>query len=339
MRNNLALLVACIVMFFCSCNKENVNNIIPNNTSSNNLYGAEALTLKPSNMVNYGALIGTPTTIGSMNFQVNVANQVGISCIRSRVNVPSTGKVSILDQGYKILLNFNSDYEGTPLPFVSDITKYQLDLKNIVAGFTNKPVVAVIENEESNLLFYSGTAQDYIRQLSAAVTVMHSYGIKVANGGITSTGLNYLVYQDFMSQGKVDSAKDFQTRVHLNLKSLQAQDRGAFIDALLQAYTQMDLDYVNFHWKGTSPDTQALNEVINYLKKRTGKAIISNELGQFDTDPNTLLAHVQLCTDRGFPYIIWYSPDENAGKREMPLQHSDQSLTTNGVAYKNYLRN
>ncbi len=340
MKKYFSLAVACIAVFFCSCKKEDLNGPIINSTTSSGTSAEAATIFKPSQMVNYGALIGAPDTANTLNFQLSVAGKIGISCLRVRVLVPGNNKVPILNQGYKILLNFNnSDYKGTPLPFASDLTKYKSDLKKVLSGFTTMPAVAVIENEESNLLYFSGTAQQYINQLSAAITVLHSYGIKVANGGITSTGLNYLVYQDFMNRGKVDSAKDFQQRTHLAVNNAQTQNRGAFIDALLQAYTNLNLDYVNFHWKGSSPDTQALSAVINYLKKRTGKTIISNELGQFDTDPNTLLSLMQLCTDKGFPYVIWYSPDENAGKKDTPLQHRDQSLTATGLALKNYLQN
>ena len=59
------------------------------------------------------------------------------------------------------------------------------------------PKIAVIENEESNKKYYNGTPADYINQLKAAISVMHSHGIPVTNGGITSTGLKYLVWQDY----------------------------------------------------------------------------------------------------------------------------------------------
>jgi hypothetical protein len=340
MKKYFSLTVASIALFLCSCKKEDLNGPILNSATSPGTSAEAATTFKPSQMVNYGALIGAPDPASTMSFQLSVANKIGISSLRIRVIVPSNNKVPILNQGYKILLNFNnSEYKSKPVPFASDLTKYQSDLKKLLSGFTTMPAVAVIENEESNLSYYSGTAQEYIKLLSTAIPVMHANGIKVANGGLTSTGLNYLVYQDFMNRGKVDSATAFQQRTHLAVKNAQTQNRGAFIDALLQAYTNMDLDYVNFHWKGTSPDTQDLSAVINYLKKRTGKPIISNELGQFDTDPNTLLSLVQLCTDKGFPYIVWFSPDENAGNKDIPLQHSDQSLTATGLAFKNYLHN
>ena len=342
MKNYYLLAVVCITLLFCSCQKEELNGRVPNNFGSNEGAASsaqDALLLPQTKDVQYGALINAPSPKGSLGFQVNVASQLGISCLRARVIVSDPGDVPILNTGYKVLLNFNSDYEGTSLPFVSNLAQYQTDLKNIVSGFSVMPVVAVIENEEANTLYHNGTAMEYISQLNAAINVMHAYGIKVANGGITDVGLEYLVYQDFISQGKYDSAEQFRKLTHVAPKNPKTQSRGAFVDTLLEAYAQMNLDYVNFHWKGTSPDTQALTEVIAYLKKRTGKPIINNELGQFDKDPNTLTTHIQKCTDEGFPYIVWYSPDENAGKKDAPLQHPDASLTPSGIAYQHFSKN
>ena len=342
MKKFFSLTMACIAMFLCSCSKNDLNNPVVNSTdAANTLSAAEAAPLKllRSNTVNYGALIGFPTAQGSLSFQLNVADQVGVSCLRARTLVPATGPTSILNSKYKILLNFNSDYEGTPLPFVTDMTKYKTDLNNILATYTILPVVAVIENEESNKYYYSGTAEEYIRQLNTAIPIMHARGIKVANGGITNIGLNYLVYQDLLAQGKTDSAARFKLLTRLTPKSAGTQERGAFVNTLLTNYARMNLDYINFHWKGTSPDTESLNQVINYLRKVTRKPIINNELGQFDTDPNTLLSHIQLCTNQNLPYIVWYSPDESDEKKGMPLQHSDQSLTSSGFGYQGYLKN
>ena len=169
----------------------------------------------PSYKIDYGAFIGAPDGTDDVSFQLNVADQLGISCLRERVTVPllSLGNnlVPELNTDYKVLLNFCSQNSGSGLiPFVTDLVLYELNLNTILNTFTVMPKVAVIENEESNRFFYSGTADQYISQLSAAIDVMHARGIKVANGGITSTGLNYLVYQDFLEQGKADSAELLQ---------------------------------------------------------------------------------------------------------------------------------
>ncbi|TKK70153.1 hypothetical protein FC093_05205 [Ilyomonas limi] len=343
--NYYLLIVVMATTFFCSCQKEQVSDPSDLNSTSSSTASVDARRRHRSStnvITNYGAFICPPDPGPSgLAFQKNVAGKLGVSCLRGYTPVPGTGNSpQILSSGYRVLLNFVAENNSgsDPAPFVTNLTKYKADLNKIIDVCTVKPVVAVIENEESNRYFYSGTAQQYINQLNAAIEVMHARGIKVANGGITSQGLNYLVYQDFMDQGKEDSAKQFQLLVGgIAVKDAATQDRGAFIDILLTNYTKMDLDYVNFHWKGTSPDTEGLREVINYLKKRSNKPIISNEFGQFDTDPNTLLAMSQLSDNQNLPYSIWYSPDENAGKRDTPLQHNDATLTRTGVAYQDFL--
>ena len=59
--------------------------------------------------------------------------------------------------------------------------------------------------------------------------------------------------------------------------------------------------------------------------------------GSLITDPNTLLAQVDLCTNQQFPFILWYSPDENDNKKGTSLQYDDGSLTPTGIAYRDYL--
>ncbi len=342
MKKYFTLAVACTALFFCSCRKNDVAGTIANSTNSADAaFSAEASPLKliPNKSVQYGALIEAPSAQSSTSFQLNVADQLGVSCLRARTLVPSTGTSPILNSKYKILLNFNcADNNGVAYPYVTDLAKYQTDLKKILAGFITMPVVAVIENEEANPIYHYGLIQDYIKQLNVAISVMHARGIKVANGGITCQGLNYLVYNDFIAQGKYDSAKQFQELTNVQPKAKSTKERGAVVDTLLNSYATMNLDYVNFHWKGTSPDTEALADVINYLKKRTNKKIITNEIGQFDKTNSTLQAHVQKCTDYDFPYILWYSPNEHGDKKATPLQYSTGSLTPTGITYKDYLK-
>lgn len=328
-------------LFFASCKKEYLANTVLNSTASGSS-SAQAVVGRPSPNTNYGAFIRPPAAADDVSFQLKVADQLGISCIREAVVVPSTGTnlVPELNTKYKVLLNFSSIGSGEHkrVHFRTDIKQYKKDLNNILNTFTVMPVMAVIENEESNRFFYSGYASQYINQLKAAINVMHNRNIKVSNGAITRPGLNLLVYQDFLAQGKSDSAKRFKRLAHVTTDTA-TQHRSEFIDTLLTNYAQMNLDYVNFHWKDSVTNTDAINEVINYLVKRTGKTIISNELGQFDTDPGTLTALVQRCTDRGFPYIIWYSASESYKEKGYPLQHDDGSLTPTGIAYRDYLDN
>ncbi len=349
--NYCTIAVIGLALFFSSCQKEKLSEDIMVNSTSMSSQSATAKAAfgsgigSPSKLVNYGAFICPPSTgQGWLGFQQSVASQLGVTSLRGSTLVPGNGNPPmLLSGGYGVLFNFNSNNDaeddGGPTPFVKDLTQYKIDLSNIIALCPVKPLVAVIENEESNRYYYSGSAWDYIKQLNAAIGVMHANGIKVANGGLTSGGLEYLVYQDFMSQGKEDSAKQFQKLTHVTPNSPTTQERGIFVDSLLRAYVQMDIDYVNFHWKGDSPDTEALQDVINYIRKRLNKPVISNELGQYDKDPNTLLAMVQLCTTYNFPFLTWYSPDEKHGKKATPLQYDNATLTNTGNAYQLFLAN
>ena len=335
--------VVCIALLFSSCQKERLaKDTVVNSTSSAALANSTAdfPGSGKDNSINYGAFICPPNAWGGVPFQLAVAGKLGVSCLRAITPVPDYDKPNdLLGMGYDVLLNFDSNVDtyGDNSSFEASLNQYRIDLYNTLLLSAVKPVVAVIENEESNPYFYAGSALDYIKQLNVAINVMHANGIKVTNGGITSNGLNYLVYQDFIRQGKSDSAEQFRRLANVQPNNYNTQRRGVFVDSLLDAYMLLDLDYVNFHWKATSPDTESLREVVNYLKKRCNKPIITNELGQYDRDPDTLLAHVQLCADMGMPYIIWYSPDQNIGRKAMPLQYSDASLTPTGIAYQAYL--
>ncbi len=347
MKSYYLLTIVSVVILLSSCKKESLSSTALNSAASATTSQAALTTQSKAPVITqYGAYIGAPPRTYRYDFEMSVADQLGISCLRENVKVPAVtldgSLVPQLNSRYKIVLTFLGDRPsgiepGTQISFRTDTVQYKKDLNMLLNTFKVMPVVASIENEEANRLYYIDYAKNYIIQLRAAIRVMHARGIKVANGGLTSQGLDYLVYQDFVKQGKYDSAQQFQLATGVQPDSLKTQDRGAFTDTLLRNFRKMDLNYVNFHRKANSRDTLYLHQIVNYLKKRTGKKIISNELGQMDYDPNTLLDHLKLCDNQHFPYVLWYSPDQDAGKRGTPLQYPDGTLTPSGIAYKNYL--
>ena len=333
MKNILFFSVAILVFVSIGCQKESLTKTQNNTSTAKRGTGFRSSLSKPN--TSFGALIAAPDEAEDpYQFITDVAGEIGLECIRDKAPVPGSKKVKILTSGYNVVLNFTSI--GTmPMLFRGDTTEYKTDLQNIVSSFTTLPVVAVIENEESNSSYYSGSATDYINQLKAAITVMHSYGIPVANGGITSVGLSYLVYQDLLNRGLTAEADDYKNHLNIALNSSFTLDRASYVSTLLSSYTSMNLDYVNFHWRTQSPaDSTYLGETIDYLKRTTNKQVISNELGQYDQDPETLTATVQMCQNYKMPYVLWYSGIDG---RSYPLQNFDESLTPSGIAYKNFI--
>ena len=341
MKRNCLFLMAIIAITVSSCSKEELASNDLMTSSQTNAATAETTTGTVSKLLllpsgtNYGALIDASDASDSYTFTTNVAATLGLSCLRDVAPVGAAKKVKTLSSQYNILLNFTST-GVMPMKFRTDVTTYQADLRTTINSLSSMPKIAVIENEESNKNYYSASAADYITELKAAITVMHSYGIPVANGGITSTGLNYLVWQDYMNRGMTTQANDFKKRMKVGINSTTTKDRAAFIQVLITNFVTMDIDYVNFHWYSNSAaDAQGLGEAIDYLKRATGKTVITNEIGQYDQDPVTLTSTVQMCKNYAFPFVIWYSGDE--GGRSYPLQYTNELLTTSGVAYQGFI--
>ncbi len=334
------LFMAVIAMLLSGCTKEITATGLNNDaaTASTALADVPALVPKVTLLktgTNYSALIGAPdTTTDAYGFITTVAGELGVSCLRDKAPVPGTKKVQTLGSVYNILLNFTST-NPMPMNFRTDTTAYKTDLANTLSVFTTLPAVAVIENEESNTGYYSGSATDYINQLKAAITVMHAHGIPVADGGITSTGLAYWVYQDLLSRGLTTQAADYKTYMGIALTSSFTLDRANFVSILISNFTVMNLDYVNFHWRVKAPaDSTYLGETISYLKRITKKKVMTNELGQYDQDPATVTAALQTCKNNKLSFVSWYSVPNTPS---YPLQYYDQTLTASGVAYRNFI--
>ncbi len=330
------VMMAFVVLLATGCRKEKaaIQHLSPQSNINTEKFDP-SLKGTAKTVARYGALIGAPANVDPYQFTIDVAGAIGLSCIRDKAPVPGTKKVKMLTSGYKVLLNFTT-CTTMPMRFRTDLSTYQNDLRNTLSVFTTLPTVAVIENEESNSQFYNGTPLEYVNQLQAAISVMHANHIPVANGGITSVGLEYLVYQDYLSRGMTNQAEDFRQRMNVAINSSFTIDRANFISILLANYAIMDLDYVNFHWRSTSSsDSEGLGETIAYLKRVTGKPVITNEIGQYDQDPATLNASVGMCKSYQLPYVLWYSKTNDS--RSFPLQYDTEALTVSGEAYKSFL--
>lgn len=334
-------MVAVIAITFASCTKEIASENVPATSQTDDAtaavatVGANGKMSLSSTKSNYGALIDASAVSDFYTFETGVAASLGLSCLREGLIVPSSHKVKMLSSSYNILLNFSST-GPKPMKFRTDLTQYQTDLRSTIAAMSGTPKIAVIENEESNKSYYNGSATDYANQLRTAIGVMHSYGIQVANGGLTSTGLCYLTWQDYMNRGMTAQANDYKKRMKVGINKEPTKERAAFEQVLIDSFVKMDLDYVNFHWySSSSADAQGLGETIDYLQRATGKKVITNEMGQYDQDPATLTASVDMCSSYKLPYILWYSGQ--IGDRSFPLSYNTGLLTTSGVAYQSYI--
>jgi hypothetical protein len=79
-----------------------------------------------------------------------------------------------------------------------DMDNYKSTLSAILDKY--QPTLIAIENEEININYHSGSINKYLNELSTAIPIVHSKGLKITNGGITERPLNVLVWKDYYGQ-------------------------------------------------------------------------------------------------------------------------------------------
>ncbi|HEX5154349.1 MAG TPA: hypothetical protein VFW07_23035 [Parafilimonas sp.] len=297
--------------------------------------------------------------------QVQVAKALGVQYIRGRIDIQgwsgsNAAYDTYTDAGLKVLLNINYGIprsaagDFAPVPFPTDMDGYSKSLNSILDKY--KPEVVVIENEEDNPNYHAGSADDYVNQLKTAIQVAHSKGLKITNGGITVREVCLIIYDDYVQRGQKDKAMDFAKHVFppVLLQRLNNPDNPTvarqleFGRKIIAAYKTLDLDYINFHWyepvraRGQAAeangafDPQAFAFVVNYLKTTTGKPVLTNEFGTFNTSPELTKNLLQAVKDGGLSYAIFYSADGGTGKA-VALQNANGELRGNGIAFRDFV--
>ena len=239
-----------------------------------------------------------------------------------------------LAAGAKLVLTVrNSGRESTRPP--SDLEKYKRVVAEIIDAYS--PALLVVENEESSATFYAGTPDQYAAQLEAACEISHKKGVSCTNGGLVSTLVALLVYDNYLQKGEVARAEDFASRgieqdLRRQLGSERAQQQIRKGKALLEAYRLSNADFINFHWYVA--DTKALEEAVEYLRSETGKPVITNEVGQLNDDPNQTTQVLAKIVELELPIAVWFGLD---GPRARGLVNLDGSLRPTGEAFGRFV--
>src|SRR4051794_4531164 len=133
---------------------------------------------------------------------------------------------------------------------------YKNALQKVLDKYASKIEVAVIENEPTTDQFHKGSMEDYITELKNAVSVCKQYGVKVTDGGI------HIANVLLVKNGKVNANKNTSE-----------------VAKLIDAYKDIDLDYVNVHTQGTGSNypLSDFTDCADYLRNRTGHPVMSNE--------------------------------------------------------------
>lgn len=266
------------------------------------------------------------------------------------------------ERGYKILLNIHSaaTSKSDPVFFVTDTIPYKILLDEILSKYS--PELVFIENEPGNFQKHKGSMQSYLNQLTAAMSVVHKYGLKGADGGFSTRPLTFLVYRYYLRNGENDKAADFAKRcipqkymVNLSNPGRDEKLEGQIAkwDSLVQGYRTVPIDYVCVHlyepilYRGeddatalssniTSATPGVFKEISDYIFAETGKQIVSNEIGQLNLQPQLVSSVLKVCNQIKMPYTIWFSGDWGIDN-SYALNNEDGTLRENGIAFRDFI--
>jgi hypothetical protein len=272
---------------------------------------------------------------------------------------------SYISNGLKVLLNVTSkatNFTEPEGPYITDTVLYRQKLIELLNVY--KPEVLLIENEEANSSYYTGTAQEYINLLSIAIDETNKRNIKVTNGGFTARMSKLLVWDYYTSTGQTIKATEYAEKVFpdtlLNTVGVagyiatNALVRTTFEKAklLLNEYKVNKMTYLNIHWyepakEGDYPtanidnidhsDMKGFQETVEVLKLICNKPIITNEIGQLNIKGTLTTDILQKCYDLNLPYAIWYSGDGPDVGDARALYNGSGILRESGTAFKNFI--
>jgi hypothetical protein len=349
----ISFFIVCITLILQGC-KKNDNSATPVAQSANP----------------FGVLVNqADSQTLSVNQRIDLLkNQFKVPYTRVSIPIPNwTGTLTSFEEfsgaGLKILLNVSSKVTSASVPagpYIVDTAFYRQKLVEILNKYI--PEVLVVENEEANSSYYTGTAQEYLTLLEIAIDEAKKRNLKVTNGGFTARMSKLLTWDYYQSTGQTAKALSYAQRV---FPDAVANDVAGYLaannqvntvfqkaKALVNAYKNNQMSFVNFHWyepakEGDLPtanlpninsaDMTAFEETVTFLKTFTNKPVITNEVGQLNTKGGLTTDVLQKCYDLKLPYVVWYSGDgQNYGEAKA-LYDGTSTLRESGIAFKNFI--
>lgn len=280
---------------------------------------------------------------------VRLSDDVSVPGVRPAFDVFRAARLRLVfTANHRQLRDAKGHRPGHPPVGPQQLARYRQKLGSVLDRL--KPAFLQIENEEVEPRFYAGTMNQYVAELNAAVAVGHARGIPVTNGGITTRPLALLTWQDFRDRGLHARADDFARRAFSRasdrpilqdllrrpFQGLRRQAPQAAWDKakqLIPAFRRSRMDYVNFHWY--VDDHRALREAVAYLRRATGKPVVTTEIGQHNMEPSVVTGHLRTTIlQLRLPLVIWFDFD---GMPALGLHSDPGALRPNGEAFRRWV--
>jgi hypothetical protein len=301
---------------------------------------------KPKKISRFGAMIADTAD----QARLDRLHALGTSRVRlvARLDVPPNSRIAEAQaQGFEILTTATNGAFPADPPV--DAADYQARLGRELDAHPT-PLVS-IENEPTADRYYTGTPEQYLAELGAAVPVAHARGVKISDGGLVSAGVQLATWNDLWIHSGCGAADHYAAiafpasriggevisdvpscadpnRAILgnNPKALQVMND---TNALIAGFRSIPIDYVNFHWYQSTPE--AVKTTVEFLRRATGKQVITNEIGQFDASPDTVRALLGETAELHLPWVVWFASD---GSGAVGMFNADGSIRSNGLAFR-----
>ena len=247
----------------------------------------------------------------------------------------------IRDNHLEVTLTVRNNTEtGKPSSPPKNPKIYKEKITNILEEC--RPALLIVEKKETSPLYYDGTALDYKKQLNAAARIAHKKGAKITNGGIEGDLIAFLTYSNYLEKGQKQKAKDFAKRafdpVKQNIIKYSESQKAikkitARAERFLKIYENSLIDYINIHW--SSDDPKALEEVVKYIKKRTGLPVVSTEMKR-PRDLKKARKLIKKTASLNIPCVIWFFSIEAPQAKSMIGEHG--TLRKKSRKFHNFVR-
>lgn len=266
------LLALCIA---ASCKKETQPLKTETSGTAAELYSSQAVL-----QTTHGLLVAK----GGFDSTAEQLDYAGIKLTRLNLFLSEKTKSGVIDKylknGYHVQVNLNwANVAFGPQPFptnIENIKKRAEEFFKYYAPQKDQIPVVVVENEWDNILYHKGSIDDYLNELAAITEVGHKYGFKIADAGITSTGLRRWAYTQFSEEEAAEWFEQYWVGGKLDNFNLLVKA----VNYYTASIRNIPIDYLNVHWYNIDGCFDGFDKCTEAYKEASNKtSLICNEFG------------------------------------------------------------
>ncbi len=233
--------------------------------------------------MNKPTVFGIMPAYTSIEQKEKLLNETGIKLIRQPYFVQQgTGLdwiIQLLKDGYNVVPNFDWSITLNPVPFPTDLTLLgdkAAQFFSLLYEYKNQILFVACENEWNNILYHTGTLQDYLTELKIIVEVGHKYGFKIADAAISGSALQMWTYSQLDSTERKDWALNYRVAYNSYNYKLLLQA----VDQYTTGIRSIPVDYINVHWYEQDECYHGFKKAADLYKIACDKKhLVSNEFG------------------------------------------------------------